>query len=500
MDFHNTKIIEIPLASRTSKSVHIPEGVQFIPNYYFVNDHELEVIHFPSSIKHIGDYAFRGCSSLLRVVLPEGVSSIGVGCFFACVNMKTINIPNSVHEIKKKTFEQCKSLSVVTLPLYLECIGDNAFRGCLSLQMVNIPEGVRRIGVGCFFDCINMKTLNLPESNCDIKKWAFRNCKRLSVVTIPFCLESIADFCFFGCEMLEYVIISFGTKSIGKGAFAECTNLKEINFPNNIINISQSCFRGCFSLKRMTFPNLLPNIDSKVQRLGNDAFHACYSLVEINLTCYPVHMLDQSCFEHCENLETVILSKETKELMVCCFCMCSSLKYIGYESTLNCTEKTDARLGLDLEHIDVISSSAFLDCLSLKSVRLYDNNFVRYNCFEGCFNLQKILLPSDLPMEITSDGEKYYDFFPSNNITELILPSEAKNFSSSIIFYIMYKIIQRNPCLLEKTFTPEKLYPHEVVNNWLSYECEEREIPDDAWIANILYFYIRNSPHLFKII
>ena len=500
MELHNTKIIELPMVSRTSKLVHIPEGVQFIPKRHFLNFNELEVIHFPSTLKHIGDYAFRGCSSLQTVVIPEGVSTIGVGCFFDCVNMKTVNIPNSVHEIKKETFAQCKSLSVVTLPLYLECIGDYAFRGCSSLQTVFIPEGVRQIGVGCFFDCDNMKTLNLPESVCDIKKRAFARCKSLLVVTIPSCLESIADFCFFGCEMLKHVIIPFGTTSIGEGAFGECTNLEEINFANNIINILDDCFNGCNSLKRMTFSDRLPNFDSKVQRLGNRAFLACNRLVEINLSCYPVHILDKGCFEQCENLETVILSKETRELMVCCFCMCASLKYIGYESTQNCTDKTDVRFGLDLEHIEVISSMAFLECFSLTSVRLYDNNIVKCDCFFGCDNLQKILLPSDLPMDTSSNGEKFYDLFPSNKITELILPSEAKNFSSSIIFYIMYKIIQRNPCLLEKTFTPEELYPHEVVNNWLAYECEEREIPDDAWIVNILYFYIRNSPHLFKII
>ena len=135
----------------------------------------------------------------------------------------------------------------------------------------------------------------------------------------------------------------------------------------------------------------------------------------------------------------------------------------------------------------------------MKSVRLHDNNIVEVDSFELCENLKKISLPLDLPIETGSDGEKQYDFFPSNVITELILPTEAQNFSSSIIFYVMYKVIERNLNLLQEKFTPEELYPHEVVNNWLVYASQERVIPDDAWITNVLYFYIRNSPHLFKI-
>ena len=61
----------------------------------------------------------------------------------------------------------------------------------------------------------------------------------------------------------------------------------------------------------------------------------------------------------------------------------------------------------------------------------------------------------------------------------------------------MYKIIQRNPCLLSKKFTLEKLYPFEVAVTWLNENGNTWwEGPDELWIHNVLYHYIRNAPWL----
>jgi hypothetical protein len=62
----------------------------------------------------------------------------------------------------------------------------------------------------------------------------------------------------------------------------------------------------------------------------------------------------------------------------------------------------------------------------------------------------------------------------------------------------MYDIIKRNRNLLTEEFTPENLYPFEVVNVWLARNKRDPDIPDDDWIHNVLYFYIRNAPDLLK--
>ena len=132
------------------------------------------------------------------------------------------------------------------------------------------------------------------------------------------------------------------------------------------------------------------------------------------------------------------------------FLSCSTLKYVGYESLLEPTENTKNKFGLDLENIDLISMAAFADCKSLESVRLYNHSCIQFSSFDGCKSLKKISLPSQFHFSTDILGNKQYDLFPSNNVDDLILPSETKNYCYTIIFYVMFKLIQKNPCLLSK--------------------------------------------------
>ena len=98
-------------------------------------------------------------------------------------------------------------------------------------------------------------------------------------------------------------------------------------------------------------------------------------------------------------------------------------------------------LKLNSEHIDVVSWKAFADCTSLESVRLHNHSCIQFSSFDGCKGLKKKSLPSDFHIQTDILGNKLYDLFPSNNVDDLILPSETKNFSCSVIFYVMYKVI-----------------------------------------------------------
>ena len=63
--------------------------------------------------------------------------------------------------------------------------------------------------------------------------------------------------------------------------------------------------------------------------------------------------------------------------MDCSFGLCSTLKYVGYESLLEPTENTENKFGLDLEHVDLISWAAFAGCKSLESVRLNNHSCIQ---------------------------------------------------------------------------------------------------------------------------
>ena len=404
-----------------------------------------------------------------------------------------IIIPKGVKTIPQCHYEDCDQLQFIYIPDSVEHIGDYAFKGCTNLKMVYIPEGVSTIGVGCFCDCVKMIMLHIPNSVYQIKQQAFLGCKSLVSVTLPARLHYIPDFCFFKCKMLDRLIIPPSVTSIGESAFGKCTNLTEIDLPNNILRINSNSFKDCFNLKKI-FLGQLTYQDSRIPVLGTTAFMTCESLVEINLSCYHIYTLKASCFEQCKSLERVILSKKTRHLTRTCFVSCPSLKYISYESELKSTNNNVSEFGLDLEHIQWIPSLAFADCTSLESVRLHNKQYVEFGCFNGCKSLKKISLPLYLDVETGIDDKKQTDFFPSDKIQMLILPSKATNFSYSIIYFVMYKLTQRNPILLTKQFTTENLYPFELAITKLTTRYQNEEQPDELCIVNVLYHYLRNDP------
>ena len=381
MEFHYTNTVDIPIPSRTSNVIRIPEGVESIPNRHYEGCDQLELVYIPKTVQRIGDYAFKGCSSLKMVYIPEGVSTIGYECFSNCITMKIVHLPHSIDHINSTCFEGCTSLCSIMLPPKLKRISRNCFRQCEMLNHMIIPPTVTHI------------------DNC---------------------------------------------------AFSGCTSLMEINFPNNMIKLGENSFSNCTHLTKISFLSPVTNTNSRVPKLGRKAFMACQKLVDINLSCYPVYTLKESCFQQCESLERVILSKKTKKIMEHSFAWCSSLKYIGYETSLESTDSSETTFGLDLEHIEFMAYSSFAGCTSLESVRIYDNSCVQNGTFILCKNLTKISLPSHLYIGHKIIYTLDYQFFPSSYVTELILPFEAQNFSSEVIFTVMYQIIQRNPCLLTK--------------------------------------------------
>ena len=123
------------------------------------------------------------------------------------------------------------------------------------------------------------------------KREAFKQCKSLYSVTLPQQLKCILDFCFYECKMLGNIVIPPSVTSIGTSVFCRCTSPIEIIFPSNI-KISANSFRECIKLKKMTFLDQLTNTDSIVPNLGKNAFMGCKSLVEVNLSCYPVYTIN----------------------------------------------------------------------------------------------------------------------------------------------------------------------------------------------------------------
>lgn len=406
-----------------------------------------------------------------------------------------IEVPPGVTMVPERSFEDYEQLKTIIFPNTLKHIGNYAFKGCHRLQFVYLPEGLLTIGFGCFSECTNLLMIQIPHSVYRIEQEAFNRCKRLTSILHQATFYNYQKKCFFQCKKLKHITIPKKMDLISDSAFCGCTSLLELDFPNNIIKISDNSFKECSSLKKITFVKTCTNEYSNIPKLGRNAFFGCHSLVDIDLSSYRVHTLKESCFSNCVNLETVLLSKKTKKIMDYSFSGCSSLKFIG--NGFSEPHRKWFKFGVDLKHIEGFSHSVFDNCTSLKSVIVREHQTIQTGAFNTC-NLKRISLPFRLHLTTGPNGEKLCDFFYTDNVEELEIRSHLRNVTYSIVYMVMYKIIQRNPHLLEKKCMNYKFYPIEVAIGRLGVNCSGEDKPDELTITNVLYFYLRNAPWMIK--
>lgn len=147
-----TEIVSIPLG--VAGEIHIPEGLEEIP-----------------------DAAFRGMKEIERVILPETLKAIGRESF-AKTGITDITIPNSVTEIGKCAFMECSKLSIVTLPEKITEIPEGMCLNCEALKEVK-SEALTKIGARAFEKCRELRSINISDK-ASIEASAFSTCTELA--------------------------------------------------------------------------------------------------------------------------------------------------------------------------------------------------------------------------------------------------------------------------------------------------------------------------------
>lgn len=99
------------------ENLDIPEGVEAVNNYAFMNYMSAEAINIPSSVKTVGTQAFSGCKAVKTLSLGEGVETIGMNAFqnvdFTTISCNAVNPP----ELSRNAFSNASySDAVLTVP------------------------------------------------------------------------------------------------------------------------------------------------------------------------------------------------------------------------------------------------------------------------------------------------------------------------------------------------------------------------------------------------
>ena len=304
----------------------------------YINDQEIRDLVIPNTVDSIHNYAFMDCSSLTSASIGNSVTSIGHNAFGGCSSLSSVTIGNSVTSIEDHAFSNCSSLTSINIPESVSSIGRYVFVNCSSLTSINIPESVINIGIGAFDktgiykdesnwennelyidNCLialkcyiegeytikdgvrliaggafwsqnNMTKVNFPNSVKSISELAF-SILNITYLEIPNNVKNIEESAFDGCQYLSTVTLGDGLTCIEDKVFRGCRALTSITIPNNIASIGNNAFLDCKSLTSVTIGNGVTNI-------GNNAFARCDRLSDIYCYATLPPSSQESSFPH----------------------------------------------------------------------------------------------------------------------------------------------------------------------------------------------------------
>lgn len=236
------------------------------------NDNPVAYIEVPDTVTYIGERAFGtvrddySISGLETIVLPEGLKTIGDRAFYNCASLKTINIPSTVTSIGDKAFFN-SGLENLSLPGEITDIGEGAFLRTAWLQeQVNRAreEGKDFIFINdtiCYF--VGEKTsghVEIPDGVQRVEEEIFYyGGYGVTSVSLPASVTEIGDNAFSSCGHLTEVTFRGDSrlKRIGNNAFYWCKTLPAISLPQGLEEIGEYAFEGCTELADITFPDSL---------------------------------------------------------------------------------------------------------------------------------------------------------------------------------------------------------------------------------------------------
>ena len=355
-------------------SINIPDRLEKIPDYCFINCSELRTVEInaESECTSIGEQAFYGCRELKKFIFPYGLRWIGASAFYDCQNITEIHLPTTIDYINKQSFYNCQAVRDIILSPNIVSIADGAFQYNYYVQRI------------CTQDTSNSEyTVTLPSKMTSIGANAFEGC--FSHITS-------------GAIML----LPQSLKSIGEKAFYHCENLKHIDFEDGAeLDLAGSY---AFALCNMLDDESVLNITSHIKTIGEYLFYRCGGLKNVNtkkLVSYE--------FSGCENLESITGTNIGQNSGSYIISSCTKLKSVILESA-----------GIN------ISDNAFRGCTSLETLKINGTSTsMGKSVFYGDTGLKNLYLPSTIVSctsnSLTSTSSSYYFLHGCTNLENVIL-------------------------------------------------------------------------------
>ena len=181
--------------------------------------------------------------------------------------------------------------------------------------------------------------------------------------------------------------------NIGNDAFHSCTSLANINIPESVTSIGDGAFYSCTSLTSMVLPEGITSI-------GNNAFWGCCLLTSIVLPDGTTS-IGNDTFRECTSLTNINIPQSVTSIGNGAFFWCTSLTSmvlpegltsIGNSVFRKCTSLTSITIP---NSVTTIGNLAFGECNLLTSITISESvTDIANDAFNGCNSLKEVVFES----------------------------------------------------------------------------------------------------------
>lgn len=417
-------------AEKSGTSYTIPDGIEKIGIAAFYET-ELKEIILPDSLNEMGRHAFSYIANLEKIDMSRtSVEVIDSMTFAECGALNEVVFSESTLKIGLASFLGCSNLKEVTLPSALTSIEQSAFMGT-GLTQIRIPDSVTNIGYSAFgydkdekadpdFVIIGSVGSAAHKYSTDTDTdYNYANNFKFKTTETADAEEEYKAMNPVASGDYEYGVVD------GEACILICTSTDEtVNVPEEIDGYKvTSIFKRAFldiEAKNIILPDT-------VKTIGEDVFSEYVESITISSNCTVIE--GDEPFISCDSLKEIIVAEggdgeyssldgvlynKDKTILIAYpqkksdteFKVSSSVTEIAmsafyYNASIE---------SVDLSGVKEIGSCAFEGCTALKSVTFSDElNAVGTGAFMDNLSLMSVRLPSNLEIIGEYAFGYYYD-------------------------------------------------------------------------------------------
>ncbi len=352
------------------------------------------------NIKHIGFKSFYNCDMLTSVVLGKDLETFGQEPFSHSNSIETLTVSENnatYYSANNALIRKSDNVLVIgtagatTIPEGVTEIADRAYYGvfCSDKEFnLTIPASLTKIGQYAFYRPVAIKSINFAQDSklTTIADYAFSGYvneaidTKLTTITFPKSLTQVGTEAFVnhkGLQSVTFTTPANSTLELGARAFTSSSSLTTLDLGLAQKTFANEVFRYC-ALSEVTLQNIVDPgkavfrqsanlakiiIKDGVERLGDQMFFQCSSLVTVDFTNVgnTFKTFGKEVFYSCTALKNTIQTETSNA-----FVFPQTTTTVDTSAFFNCDGITEIKL--NRENLLTINDNAFAYCDGITSI------------------------------------------------------------------------------------------------------------------------------------